>query len=135
MTGNRYHHEIDGLRAISVVVIILFHLKVSQFSGGFIGVDVFFVVSGFLISQIILGNLSGDSFTFRDFYLRRTTRILPALIVMVAAVLLVAALLQQPTSLVHTAWESIYALLSVSNLYFWSEANYWATSSENYVLH
>ena len=134
MTGNRYHHEIDGLRAISVVVIILFHLKVSQFSGGFIGVDVFFVVSGFLISQIILGNLSGDSFTFRDFYLRRTTRILPALIVMVAAVLLVAALLQQPTSLVHTAWESIYALLSVSNLYFWSEANYWATSSENYVL-
>ena len=89
MTGNRYHHEIDGLRAISVVVIILFHLKVSQFSGGFIGVDVFFVVSGFLISQIILGNLSGDSFTFRDFYLRRTTRILPALIVMVAAVLLV----------------------------------------------
>ena len=134
MSSGQYHREIDGLRAISVLVIILFHLKVEAFAGGFVGVDVFFVVSGFLITRIIVGGLNEGSFTFRDFYIRRTTRILPALVVTVIAVLAVAAYLQLPDALVHTAREGLFALLSLSNFYYWSEADYWARAAENYPL-
>lgn len=133
--GNKeYHYEIDGLRAIAVVVIILFHLKVAGFAGGFIGVDVFFVVSGYLITQIIVFNLAEGSFSFKDFYIRRSTRILPALLATILVILPLAMYLQQPASLVHTAKESIYAVFSLSNFYFWSETSYWAPSSEKYVL-
>ncbi len=134
MTSNHYHKEIDGLRAISVLIIILFHLDVELFRGGFVGVDVFFVVSGYLITQIITSNLQSAQFSFKDFYIRRSTRILPALIATVFLTLLVATFLQQPKGLVHTAEESIAALLSLSNFYFWNESSYWAPSSEKYAL-
>lgn len=78
-----YRAEIDGLRAVSVLLILLFHLQVSAFSGGFIGVDVFFVISGYLITGIILGDIDREKFTFRQFYIRRITRIVPALLVTV----------------------------------------------------
>jgi peptidoglycan/LPS O-acetylase OafA/YrhL len=134
MSNTSYHKEIDGLRAIAVLVIILFHMQIPGFSGGFIGVDVFFVVSGFLITQIVVSNLDAGQFTFRDFYVRRVTRIIPALAVTVAAVLLCALYFQLPKALVHTAQQSIYALLSVSNLFFWSESNYWAPAAESFAL-
>lgn len=133
-SNSEYHHEIDGLRAISVVVIVLFHLKVAGFLGGFIGVDIFFVISGYLITRIILFNLAEGSFTFNDFYTRRITRILPALVATVVVILPLAMYLQQPAALVHTAKESIYALFSLSNVYFWTESSYWAPASEKYVL-
>ena len=79
MPRTGYHKEIDGLRAIAVLVIIFFHMKIPGFHGGFIGVDVFFVVSGFLITQIIVSSLETGQFSFRDFYIRRVTRIIPAL--------------------------------------------------------
>ena len=129
-----YHKEIDGLRAIAVLVIIFFHMKIPGFSGGFIGVDVFFLVSGFLITQIIVSSLEAGQFTFRDFYIRRVTRIIPALAFTVAAVLLCSLYLQMPQALVQTAEQSIYALLSVSNMFFWSEASYWAPSAETFTL-
>jgi peptidoglycan/LPS O-acetylase OafA/YrhL len=134
MNDKNYLKEIDGLRAISVLVIIFFHLKLPAFQGGFIGVDVFFVVSGYLITQIIVSGLDAGTFTFRNFYVRRSTRILPALITTVLVVLPVAMYLQQPASLVHTAKESFYALLSLSNFFFWFESSYWAPSAEKYVL-
>lgn len=90
MTNTVYHRETDGLRAISVLVVILFHLKVAIFQGGFIGVDIFFVVSGYLITQIIGSNLEGGQFTFKEFYIRRSTRILPALVATILVVLPVA---------------------------------------------
>lgn len=117
-----------------MLVIILFHLKVNVFQGGFIGVDVFFVVSGYLITQIITSSLESGRFSFMDFYIRRSTRILPALVVTVLLTLLAATYLQQPEPLVHTAKQSISALLSLSNFFFWSEASYWAPSAEKYVL-
>lgn len=134
MPNSGYHKEIDGLRAIAVLVIIFFHMKIPGFRGGFIGVDVFFVLSGFLITQIIVSSLETGQFSFRDFYIRRVTRIIPALAVTVAAVLLCSLYLQQPQALVHTAQQSIYALLSVSNMFFWSESNYWAPSAEKFTL-
>ncbi len=134
MPGATYHEQIDGLRAIAVLVIILFHLQVPGFSGGFIGVDVFFVVSGFLITQIIVSNLTHDRFTFRDFYIRRVTRIIPALAITVAAVLLAALYFQSPRALAHTAREAVVALLSVSNFFYWSESNYWSPAAETFTL-
>jgi peptidoglycan/LPS O-acetylase OafA/YrhL len=134
MPNTSYRREIDGLRAIAVLVIVFFHMQIPGFQGGFIGVDVFFVVSGFLITQIILSSLNAGEFSFRDFYVRRVTRIIPALAVTVAAVLLCSLYLQLPQKLEHTALQSIYALLSVSNFFFWSQASYWATTAESYAL-
>ncbi|MBK6736423.1 MAG: acyltransferase [Haliea sp.] len=115
--GTNYHREIDGLRAVSVVAILLFHLEVAKFSGGFIGVDVFFVISGFLITRIIVSSLETGRFSFKDFYIRRSARILPALVATVGLVLPVAMYLQQPAALVHTAQEGVFALLSLSNFF------------------
>lgn len=134
MTSNTYHHEIDGLRAVSVLVIILFHLGVTTFEGGFIGVDVFFVISGYLITRIIVTGLHSGAFSFSDFYIRRGARILPALVATVALVLPLAMYLQQPAALVQTAQQSIYALLSLSNMFFWAETSYWAPAAEKFVL-
>jgi peptidoglycan/LPS O-acetylase OafA/YrhL len=134
MTSKLYHKEIDGLRAISVFVIILFHLKVSFFQGGVVMVDVFFVLSGYLITQIICSGLESGKFTFKEFFVRRSTRILPALIAAIMLTLLAATYLQQPVPLAHTAKETLAALFSVSNIFFWTEASYWAPSSEKYPL-
>lgn len=132
--GTNYHREIDGLRAVSVVAILLFHLEVAKFSGGFIGVDVFFVISGFLITRIIVSSLETGRFSFKDFYIRRSARILPALVATVGLVLPVAMYLQQPAALVHTAQEGVFALLSLSNFFYWTESSYWAPAAEHYVL-
>ena len=80
-----YRADIDGLRAISVACVILFHLNVPGFGGGFIGVDVFFVISGFLITGLIIENIERDVFSFIRFYERRARRILPMLITVVIA--------------------------------------------------
>jgi peptidoglycan/LPS O-acetylase OafA/YrhL len=129
-----YREDIDGLRAISVLVILLFHLQLPAFEGGFIGVDVFFVVSGFLITALITAALEEQQFSFRDFYVRRIARLLPALIVVVALSLLAATYIQQPDALIHTAKQSLAAIFSVSNVFFWLQASYWAPAAENYAL-
>ncbi len=134
MNNNSYQPEIDGLRAVSVLVIIFYHLGVTAFSGGFIGVDVFFVISGYLITRIIVNNLNAGEFSFKDFYIRRATRILPALVVTILLVLSLAMTLQHPRALVHTAQESISALLSLSNIFYWMETDYWAPAADNYAL-
>ena len=74
-----YRREIDGLRAIAVIPVILFHAGVPYFSGGFVGVDVFFVISGYLITSILFRDLKSGSFSFTHFYERRVRRIAPAL--------------------------------------------------------
>ncbi len=70
-----YRHDIDGLRAVAVSLIVLFHLGVSELSGGFVGVDVFFVISGFLITKLVLKEVETGTFRYRDFYLRRLRRL------------------------------------------------------------
>jgi hypothetical protein len=80
-----YRPDIDGLRAISIAAVVLFHAFPTKFSGGFVGVDVFFVISGFLISSIIFKGLADGSFSFANFYARRIMRIFPALIIVLAA--------------------------------------------------
>lgn len=86
LTGPDYRPDIDGLRAVAVVSVVLFHAFPWMIPGGFIGVDVFFVISGYLITRIILRGTATGTFGFRDFYARRARRIFPSLIVVLASV-------------------------------------------------
>ena len=85
-THPRYRADVDGLRAVAVLAVVGFHAFPEHVGGGFIGVDIFFVISGFLISSILLRNLECGSFRFSEFYARRIRRIFPALIVVLSAV-------------------------------------------------
>ena len=126
----KYHRpEIDGLRAIAVVSVIFFHADFAGFAGGFVGVDVFFVISGFLITGILIAeNLAGD-FSILRFYERRVRRILPALYLVLAVSFAVALYLLLPSRLVDFARSALAALLFVSNGYFWRNANYFGPDS------
>src|SRR5258708_7131257 len=81
-SGLKYRPDIDGLRAVAVLSVLAFHIGLIGFKGGFVGVDVFFVISGFLISSIIFAEISGARFTIGGFYERRIRRIFPALVAM-----------------------------------------------------
>jgi peptidoglycan/LPS O-acetylase OafA/YrhL len=99
LTAEHHRAEIDGLRGIAILSVIGFHAFPDYFPGGFVGVDVFFVISGFLISSIILRQLSRSQFTISDFYARRIRRIFPALLVVLTACLLFGGLVLLPTEL------------------------------------
>jgi len=114
-----YRPEIDGLRAVAVIPIVLFHAGVEWLSGGYIGVDIFFVISGYLIGSIILGDLEGGRFSFRHFYLRRMRRILPALMVSVAVTLATGYFLLLPDEWMELAQSAAAALFFVPNIHFW----------------
>ena len=119
-----YRADVDGLRAIAVGSIVLFHLGISQMSGGFVGVDVFFVISGYLITGNILRERAHGSFSFSDFYMRRLRRIGPALLAVLFLTLLVGAFILPPDYFADLGTSTIAALLSVSNILFWTEAGY-----------
>ena len=126
----KYRPDIDGLRAIAVLTVVFFHAGFDVFSGGFIGVDIFFVISGFLITSIILEDLDKDRFSIKVFYERRIRRILPALYTVCFVSLIVAVFLLLPDEL-NGFGKSIFAtLLFVSNILFWSEAGYFDASAD-----
>ncbi|MGZ4970646.1 MAG: acyltransferase family protein [Methylobacter sp.] len=131
-----YRREIDGLRALAVVPVILFHAGFQSFSGGFVGVDVFFVISGYLITTIILAEQSAGTFSIINFYERRARRILPALFVVMFACLPFAWLWLLPEDR-RTFSQSLVAVPTfVSNNLFWRQSGYFATSAElNPLLH
>jgi peptidoglycan/LPS O-acetylase OafA/YrhL len=85
MSPQKYRPDIDGLRAVAILPVVAFHAFPAWVPGGFVGVDVFFVISGYLISLIILERLQGGTFSFRDFYGRRIRRIFPALVAVLLA--------------------------------------------------
>ena len=126
-----YRSDIDGLRAIAVGIVVLFHLKVGGFEAGFAGVDIFFVISGYLITGHILRDVGRGAFSFADFYARRARRILPALIATIMLSVAVGWLWLPPDALRQLAKEATHGLLSISNIQYWREANqYFAPSSE-----
>lgn len=119
-----YQPEIDGLRALAVLPVILFHAGIAAFGGGFVGVDVFFVISGYLISGIIAADLDRGRFTIGNFYQRRVRRILPALFVVMLASLAAGLILFLPAQLASLARSSLAALGFVSNIWLWGQAGY-----------
>jgi len=128
MTTN-YRPEIDGLRAVAVLPVILFHAGFSWFSGGFVGVDVFFVISGYLITSIILDDLNKGSFSLAQFYERRARRILPALFFVMAVCIPFAWIWLIPRDL-RDFGESLAAVATFSsNILFWLESGYFATEA------
>ncbi len=126
--------EIDGLRAVAVSAVILFHAGVRGFEAGYLGVDVFFVISGFLIGQIILRELSEGRFRFSHFYLRRTRRILPALTVMLLACALAGWVLLPPTGFKNLAEGLGTTVLFLSNFYYMTQTGYFGPQAETLAL-
>jgi peptidoglycan/LPS O-acetylase OafA/YrhL len=126
----RYRPEIDGLRAIAVAAVILFHAGFPLFSGGFIGVDVFFVISGFLITSIVVGDLNKGTFSVINFYERRARRILPALFTVMATCLPFAYYLLSPDDLKDFAQSLAAICLFASNVLFWGESGYFDTEAD-----
>lgn len=136
-----FRQDINGLRAWAVVSVVLYHFGVSGFSGGFAGVDIFFVISGFLMTGIIVRGLDPDSsrgaarkFSIIDFYLSRARRILPALLVLCAAVLVLGWFLFSPLEYKTLGWHAISAVTFVSDIAFWKEAGYFDGSSHDKLL-
>jgi peptidoglycan/LPS O-acetylase OafA/YrhL len=130
-----FRAEIVQLRALAVLCVVLFHLRIPGFEGGFVGVDVFFVISGYLITRNILDDMVADSFSFARFYVRRTRRIYPALLVTVVATYLAGALWCAPLMFLDLAKECTHALLSIANIQYWRESHeYFARSSDELAL-
>lgn len=135
MTCVRYRADIDGLRAVAVLLVVLDHLR-TRVTGGYVGVDVFFVISGYLIGNHILSQVRARQFSLVNFYERRVRRIFPALLVMLALSSVVAWFVLLPTELESFARSQLAALLSVSNFTFLRQAGYFDTASAlNPLLH
>ncbi|MGE4450411.1 acyltransferase family protein [Castellaniella sp.] len=135
MTKLVYRPEIDGLRAVAVMAVMLFHAGIPGFSGGFVGVDVFFVISGYLITGILLRELNSDSFSLVAFYERRIRRILPALFLVMLVCISLGWLLMSPWDLDRLG-QSLMAVTSfVSNILFWKTTDYFTATVENPLLH
>jgi len=127
----KYRADIDGLRAIAILSVLIFHLDAKYLSGGFVGVDIFFVISGFLITSIIKKEIEEtSSFDFKNFYIRRIRRLFPALFVTLAITTIIVAFIFSPTHLSSYGGSLVTSLLSVSNFFFWVESDYFDVSSK-----
>jgi peptidoglycan/LPS O-acetylase OafA/YrhL len=132
----RYRPDVDGLRAIAIATVVLFHLGVKAVPGGFIGVDIFFVISGFLITGLIVEQLKAGRFSFWDFYARRTRRIFPALFVMMPLTLIVGWFVLTPGEYVNLGKSAAYSAAFLANVYFWLNTGYFdQTASTMPLLH
>lgn len=125
-----YRPDIDGLRAAAVVPVLLYHAHVPGFGGGYVGVDIFFVISGFLITGIIAREVDAGTFSIRRFYERRARRILPALAAVIAFVLCMASWLYLPGDFEDVPRSALAALGFLANVWFFSQAGYFQSAAE-----
>ena len=128
--GLNYRADIDGLRALAILSVVLYHGGLVRIGGGFTGVDIFFVISGYLIGGHIFGEIGRGAFSFAGFYRRRARRILPAFFAVLAFVLLAGLVLLSPLDLARLARSACAAALSVSNILFWHSASYFDARSD-----
>lgn len=132
----KHQREIDGLRSLAILPVLAFHLGMPFVPGGYVGVDIFFVISGFLITRIVRDEIAAGHFSIMEFYKRRALRILPALTVVLLAVYCLAVLVFLPTNLKETGQSAIAAALFFSNFKFWMESGYFSAPAEaNPLLH
>ncbi|RAN33860.1 acyltransferase family protein [Hyphomonas pacifica] len=126
---HKYRADIDGLRAVAVSSVVIYHAIPNLVPAGFVGVDIFFVISGFLIGGIIYGDTLDGSFSFANFYARRVRRILPALLAVVLATLLAGLFLLNTHAMKELTSQAFAALFGLSNVYFWDNSDYFATAA------
>lgn len=128
--AHAYRPEVDGLRAVAVLPVILFHAGFSAFSGGYVGVDVFFVISGYLITSIIVTERLEGRFSLAEFYERRARRILPALFLVMAVCVALSWLLMAPPELENFGISAAAVPAFVSNILFWRTSGYFGGAAE-----
>jgi peptidoglycan/LPS O-acetylase OafA/YrhL len=128
--ASAYRPDIDGLRAVAVLAVIGFHAGIRGFSGGYVGVDIFFVISGFLITSIICKGLDRGTFSFRDFYARRAKRIFPALVIVLLAVCVYGWFILLPSEFKSLGKDMMAGAGFISNLVLWKESGYFDKASE-----
>lgn len=132
----QYRPEIDGLRAVAVLPVILFHAGFSWFSGGYVGVDIFFVISGYLITSILIGDLDRGAFSIAKFYERRARRILPALFFVLLCCIPFAWIWMTPIQFKDFSEAFIAIAFFASNILFWKQESYFGQpAEENPLLH
>ncbi|MEZ5998483.1 MAG: acyltransferase family protein [Hyphomonas sp.] len=130
----QYRADLDGMRAVAVLSVLAYHIDHELAPGGFVGVDVFFVLSGFFISQLLLKDLAGSDYSIMKFYDRRIRRLLPALFSMLAATSVAAVFILMPSELVRYGRSVIGAVFSISNIVFWQRSGYFAPDADTFPL-
>jgi len=130
----RYRADVDGLRAVAVLSVVFYHFSRTALPGGYLGVDMFFVISGFLITSIIWREVQGREFSIVRFYDRRIRRIMPALLLLLVPVTVVAVVLLLPADLVGYGRSLLATLAFAANIYFWRDTNYFSRAAEEKPL-
>lgn len=131
-----FRSDINGLRAIAVIAVVLFHFNVAGFAGGFVGVDVFFVISGYLMTKIIFTKLEANTFQVSQFYLARFRRIVPALACLCLLLLLMLWWILPPSEMIEFSQQVASSITFVSNILYWRESGYFDVAShEKWLLH
>ena len=130
----KYRKEIDGLRAIAIIPVVLFHFGIDFISGGFLGVDIFFVISGYLITSIIISELKQNRFSLKDFYERRARRILPALFFVLVITTIISILILPPNILKEYSQSLVSVATFTSNIFFYLEGDYFGPKLEDMPL-
>lgn len=129
MNTSEYRPDIDGIRAVAVLAVLLFHLDIWPFTGGFVGVDVFFVISGFLITKILSDSERIGRFSYLGFYARRARRLLPALLATIVITFVMGTAFLLPEDLSRLSGSTIAAMLAVTNIFYWNESGYFDIES------
>src|SRR5271156_2141676 len=129
-----YRSEIDGLRALAIAPVVLYHAGFAIFGGGFVGVDVFFVISGYLITNNIYTDMAGRRFSIIDFYQRRIRRILPALYLVMIACLLFASIWLFPREFADVGRSIVAVCQFTSNIFFNNKVDYFNSNTETWPL-
>ena len=131
----KYSAPLDGLRAVAIVAVLAFHALPGTLQGGFTGVDVFFVLSGYLIASVILHDIRDGRFSLREFYLRRIQRLLPNAVLMVLVTVALSYFALLPLATVKVAQHGLWSLLNLSNIYIWRNVGgYWGDSAASVPL-
>ena len=130
MKIKEYKPHIDGLRALAVLPVIFFHAGFDLFRGGFIGVDIFFVISGYLITNIIINDLYKNKFNLSNFYIRRSRRILPVLFFVTLTSIIASIFFMSAEEIKFFSRQTISVVLFLSNFFFWKNTGYFDPNSE-----
>ena len=134
MHNKNFRYDINGLRAYAVILVVLFHFGIIGFAAGFIGVDIFFVISGFLMTSIVIKNLEKENFSLLNFYLARGIRIVPALFVVSTILLILGWFLLLTVDYKALAKHTLSSINFFSNIVYWRESGYFDTDSHNKAL-